>query len=123
MKRLDPIADRSNHAFDLMVFALSESQAQLRGCDTLARRGDDWLGIVVEHDARKQCRDVGVGDWMPGRDLVHLGYVMLWRRHAVNELSVVGEDQQPRRVLIQPPDGLHAVDRRLARAVTQCLRQ
>ena len=68
--------------------------------DRLAGRRLDGLGIVIQHHAGQQSLDLIGRDLVLDRHLVHLGHMVLGRAHAVNELAVIGEQQQARGVLV-----------------------
>ena len=60
---------------------------------------------------------------MLGGDPIDLGDMLLRGTHAVDELPIVAQKQQSRSLLVQPPDGLHALDHAACRALTQTSRQ
>ena len=57
------------------------------------------------------------------RHLVHLGHMVARRTHAVNELAVIGQQQQPGGVLVEPPDCLNPLHRAFLRTQAQRRRQ
>jgi len=43
---------------------------------------------------------LAVSDFVLGCYFVHLGHVVLWGAHAVNEFAIIGEQQQASGVLV-----------------------
>ncbi len=77
------------------------------------------LRVVIEHHAGEKTGHLRIVDRMLGADLVDLRHVVLGRAHAVDELAVVGEEQQAGGVLVEPADGLDALHRTLVGAQAQ----
>ena len=97
-----------------MVFSLGQRQAQLRFAGLRASGRPNRLGVVVQHHAGQQLADLLRVHRMLRPDLIDLGHMVPGRTHAVNKLAVVRQQQQTGRVLVQPPDRLHACRRAAA---------
>ena len=78
MQPLDPIADCSQHAFDLVVFALCQSQPQVVRVCPFDRRRTNRLRMVVQHHPPQQPRQLYVVQRVFGDNLVHFGDVVTW---------------------------------------------
>ena len=106
-KRLDPVADRREHALDLVVLAFGQRQAQRALGDGLAGRGTHRPGLVVQQHAFEQPRDLRRVDRVLAADLVDLGDVALRRGQPVDQRAVVAQQQQAGGVGVEPADRLH----------------
>jgi hypothetical protein len=119
VQRFDAIADGGDHPFDLVVFAFRKREAQLPFVRGLARGGAHRARVVLQHDTLQQAADLALIDRVLGDDLVNLGHVVLRRTHAVDELAIVGQQQHPGRVLVEPADGLDPLHGTLLRSLAQ----
>src|SRR5260370_5706407 len=115
MQALDAVANGRDHALDLVVLAFGQREVQHMLAHLLAGSGLDGLGVIVEHHAVEQALHLAGIDRMLGGHAIDLGLMLLGRAHAVDELAVIAEQQQARRVLVQPPHGLHALHGALVR--------
>ena len=111
MKRLHPVAHRRHHAFNLMVFPLRERQPQMVAVYRLTCRCPHGFGVIIQHHPFQQLVHLAVVQWVFGGDLIDFGNMMPGGADAVDELDVIGQQQQPGRVLIQPPHCLNALHR------------
>ena len=85
----NPVAHCGNHAFDLVVFAFGQRQAQRVVASLFTSCSAHRFRVVVQHHAAKQLLHLTLVHRMLGLDLVDLGHMVLGRAHAVNEFSVV----------------------------------
>ena len=108
---LPPLADRRRHR---LVGRLAGGF----GCGGTHRHR-----VVDQRDAAQQLLHLLVGDRVLAADLVDLGHVVLGRGPAVDQLAVVGEQQQAGGVLVEPAHRLHTLHRRLLRPLAQGARQ
>ena len=117
---LHPVADGGDHPLDLVVLAFGERQAQLplARCARRPRRAPA-CGSSSSTTPSSSRSHLPLVDRVLDRDLVDLGHVVARRTHAVDELAVVGEQQQARGVLVQPAHRLHALHRALLRPLAQ----
>lgn len=119
MQSLYTITDGSKHTLDLMVLALGQGEVQPMARSLLTSRRFYGLGVIVQNHPRQQARYLFFIDWMFGSDLINLGHMFLGRTHAVNELTVIAQQQQPGGVLVQPSYGLHPLHRAFCRPLPQ----
>jgi hypothetical protein len=102
LEHLDLVAERLAHATDLAVEPLRQNDPEHLGPDRedAARPG----GRVGQAHAGAHGGDELGRDRAIDRDHVLLLVVVLGAQHLVDDVAVVGQQDQPLRVLVEPPD-------------------
>ena len=108
MKRLHPVRGRRHHTLDLMVFPFGEGHADVAFVHEFHVLGAHGFGRIVEHDARAELFAKDVRRRMLERHLVNLGDMALRMNEPVQKTTVVGKEQNARRINVQASDGLYA---------------
>ena len=115
MQRLDAVARRRDHAFDEVVFTFGDGQFEPVFAKDGARLGGNRRRLVVKLHASKQGRALRRIERVLDRRLIDLGHLLLRRGVGVDELTVVGKEQQPGGVGVESADRLYTARRQLRR--------
>jgi hypothetical protein len=113
MQRFHAIARCSDHPLDLVVLAFQHGQLEFALAARMCRDGRNRLRFAMQQHAFAQRGELRVVEGMTGRRQIDLRHLAFRRRVRMDELAVVGQQQKPRRVLIEPPDALDAARREL----------
>ncbi|VVD29987.1 protein of unknown function [Paraburkholderia dioscoreae] len=108
MQRLAPVAGCRDHPLDLVILALHHGECERVVAARLYVDCGNRFGLAMQQHAVVQCAQLHVVDRMARSGDIHLGHFAFRRSEQVNELAVVGEEQQAGGVLIQPAHALHA---------------
>mmetsp|Transcript_46701 Transcript_46701/g.113722 ORF Transcript_46701/g.113722 Transcript_46701/m.113722 type:complete len:298 (+) Transcript_46701:180-1073(+) len=109
MQPLDPVARGRDHSFDLMVFPLSDGDADLLLRHLLRSNSlGHLLRGILQPDATEELVDHAVLDGMLALCDVHFALLLLGRSQHVGESPVVGQKQEACCVHIQPSHALNA---------------
>ena len=107
MEVFDAVAGGGDHAFDLMIFAFGNGHQQGGRIFQNGFGCADGFVVVVQQDAVFQRFTQAVIGRMLQGNAVDFGHFVFRRGNAVVELPVVGNQQNARRIRIQPADRLH----------------
>ena len=91
-----------------MILAFGDGEAQASLVEARTRRGGNRHRLVAQHHASEQRADLLIAHRVLGGHVIDLGHLPLARAVGMDELAVVGQQQQAGGVLVEPADGLHA---------------
>ena len=100
----DRMADRVAHLPDLPVPALAHRHPQLAGAERLHFGGSGFL--AVDHDAFLQSIQIVVVGYAEHARFVDAGHTVARVGQLRGEVAVVGQDDQPFGVVVEPSDGI-----------------
>ena len=101
------IARCGQHALDLMVLALLDLDFQLMLASLPAVRSPQRLRLVMQLHTGQQGVDQCCRHGLCRRGQIQLGHMAFRRGHRMIECTVIGEQQQAGRVMVEAADGLH----------------
>ena len=114
---LHPITHSGQHTLDLMVFTFCQGEIQTLAVYSNASRGTHGFGVIIKYNARLQLRNLLIVHKMLGSHPIDLGNMLLRRTHAMDEMSIVTEQQKTCCVLVQTANSLHPLNGTLARSL------
>ena len=105
----DLVIEEAKHAFDLMVAPLDDTQARTVRAKQLQRGGQGGQVFKGEIDAFAEFADIGLGDFLLGLDVIHLGHLGLRLGYVARPMPVISDQQQPAGIEIQSAGDVQVV--------------
>src|SRR5450759_261561 len=119
LQRNAMVAGGSQHAFDLMIFALLQHDFQPVRSQQVASHRHQWRRLIVQFHTGQQLRDQFGGDRIVCGGRIDFGNVPLGRRLGVYERPIIRHQQQAGGVVIETAHRLHITPGELFRQDSQ----
>ena len=106
MQGLDTVADGCHHAFDLVVFAFGQRQAEQVFTHDFGSGSSNRFVLIGEQDAGQQLVDLPLIKRVLGRRQIDFRHLAFGRGKLMVQLAIVGDQQETGGVFVETADGL-----------------
>lgn len=113
----DLVVEVAEHAFDLVVAALMQSQARLMGAQQFEFGGQGGEVLEAKVESLSEAVDAEGVDGVFGFHKIGFAQQAFWLGQATGPEAVVGDDHQPGGVEVQPPGNVQFFLVRLAQQI------